>query len=269
MPLFFYNSSMQTNMLRLSLAQTTLSWEDPKGNLAHFAHLLSTLQPGQTDVVILPEMFTTGFSMSPKGLAEPTEGRAYHWMAQEAARLSAVVAGSIMVEENGQYFNRLLWVRPDGSYAYYDKRHLFTLAGEQEHYSPGQKPLLVQWKGWAIMPLICYDLRFPVWSRNQYRYDLLLYVANWPAMRIAAWDALLRARAIENQAYTVGVNRIGDDGNGYPHCGHSSVYDYSGGCRLLVSESAGIFTLSLEKKEQDQFRSKLAFLNDQDAFEIL
>lgn len=257
------------DQLTVSLLQTELAWEDPDANFQYLNTLLQRLQPGQTDLIILPEMFTTGFSMNASELAEPVQGTAYNWMAEKAAALHAVITGSIIVEESGKYYNRLLWVRPDGSFSHYDKRHLFTLAGEEKVYQQGQAHLLVEHKGWKIMPLICYDLRFPVWSRNTMGYDLLLYVANWPSKRRAAWKSLLAARAIENQAYTIGVNRIGEDGNGYPHAGDSSVFDYSGAALLQASDVESIFTLTLDPQKQDNFRSKLRFLDDQDAFKIL
>lgn len=257
-----------TSLLRVSLVQSELAWENRSANLRHLAGKLAHLQEGQTDLLVLPEMFTTGFSMNAPQLAEPTEGEAYQWMAEQAQRLQAVVTGSIIAEDAGKYYNRLLWVRPDGSYEQYDKRHLFTLAKEEFTYSPGQKALLVELKGWLIMPLICYDLRFPVWSRNRYQYDLLLYVANWPAKRRVAWNALLAARAIENQAYTLGLNRVGEDGNGYPHAGDSSVYDYAGASLLHAAEIEGVFSVTLDKAKQEHFREKLRFLDDQDGFTL-
>lgn len=257
-----------TAPLRISLVQSELAWEDRRANLRQFDEKLTLLQEGQTDLLVLPEMFTTGFSMNAPQLAEPTEGEAYHWMAKQADRLQAVVTGSIIAEEEGKYYNRLLWVRPDGSYEQYDKRHLFTLAKEELTYSPGQEALLVELKGWKVMPLVCYDLRFPVWSRNRYEYDLLLYVANWPAKRRVAWNTLLPARAVENQAYTIGLNRVGEDGNGYPHAGDSSVYDFAGASLLQAAEVEGVFSVALDKSKQENFREKLRFLADRDTFTI-
>jgi len=254
--------------LTVSLVQASLVWEDRDANLQKFSELLSQLKQGDTELVVLPEMFTTGFSMNAAALAEPTEGEAFRWMAEQAGRLDAVVTGSIIAEASGRYYNRLLWVRPDGTFSHYDKRHLFTLAKEEETYAPGEQPLYVHCQGWKVMPLICYDLRFPVWSRNREHYDLLLYVANWPAKRRAAWKALLKARAIENQAYTIGLNRVGEDGNGYPYTGDSGVFDYAGEPLLQASEVEGVFQLPLSKSKQDTFRQKLRFLNDQDQFSI-
>lgn len=254
--------------LTVSLLQTELAWEDPSANYAYLDTMLRRLQPGQTDLLILPEMFTTGFSMNAAALAEPARGKAYQWMAEKAAAIQAVVTGSIIAEESGQYFNRLLWVRPDGTFSHYDKRHLFTLAGEEKIYQPGRAHLLTSLKGWTIMPLICYDLRFPVWSRNTMGYDLLIYIANWPSKRRTAWKSLLAARAIENQAYTIGVNRVGEDGNGYPHSGDSSVFDFAGARLLQAADVESLFTVTLDAEKQKQFRSKLRFLDDRDTFSI-
>ena len=254
-------------MLHTTLVQTALHWEDKKANLEQLGRKLSALSV-QTDLAVLPEMFTTGFTMNAQPLAEPTEGPTYEWMANQARRLGAVVTGSFIAEEGGSYFNRLLWVRPDGSYEQYDKRHLFTLAGEHEHYAPGDQRLIVELNSWKVMPLICYDLRFPVWARNVEHYDLLIYVANWPEMRRQAWRALLAARAIENQAFTLGVNRVGKDGNGFPYTGNSSAFDYAGEELLHASNVEGLFTVQLDYDKQQEFREKLRFLADQDAFEI-
>lgn len=265
--LFLYYGAMK-EQLTVSLLQTELAWEDPSANFGYLDRMLQRLQPGQTDLLILPEMFTTGFSMNAAQLAEPTKGQAYQWMAEKAAYLQAVVTGSIIAEVDGQYFNRLLWVHPDGTFSHYDKRHLFTLAGEEKVYQPGQTHLLTELKGWTIMPLICYDLRFPVWSRNTMGYDLLIYVANWPSKRRNAWKSLLVARAIENQAYTIGVNRVGEDGNGYPHAGDTSILDYAGEPLLQAADVESVFTVSLDPEKQDEFRRKLRFLDDRDAFEL-
>lgn len=252
-------------MLHTTLVQTSLHWEDKQANLEQLGRKLSGLA-APTDLVVLPEMFTTGFTINARPLAEPTEGPAYEWMAGQASRLGAVVTGSFIAVENGQYYNRLLWVRPDGSYEKYDKRHLFTLAGEHEHYAPGRQRLIVELKGWKVLPLICYDLRFPVWARNVDNYDLLLYVANWPEMRRQAWRSLLAARAIENQAYTLGVNRVGKDGNDFPYTGDSSAFDYAGEELLHTTHTEGVFTVQLSYEKQRDFRKKLQFLADRDGF---
>ena len=213
--------------LKITLIQSNLFWEDKQKNLGHFGEKINTLE-AQTDLIVLPEMFSTGFSMQPSLLAEPTDGPTIEWMKKQAKSKNAVVTGSVIIVENEKYYNRLFWVQPDGDFQTYDKRHLFTLANEHHYYAAGQSLLYTNLKGWKILPLICYDLRFPVWSRNTEDYDLLIYVANFPEKRAHAWKTLLQARAIENQAYTVGLNRVGYDGNDIYHSGDSCVLDYSG-----------------------------------------
>jgi len=254
-------------MLRLTLVQSALIWEDKTANLQQFAERLKFLN-GQTDLVILPEMFTTGFSMNAESLAEKMDGASVEWMAQEAKKLNAVVTGSLIIEEKGNFYNRLIWMRPDGSFEHYDKRHLFTLAKENDTYTAGTKKLIVEHKGFRICPLICYDLRFPVWSRNVEEYDLLIYVANWPDKRSQAWRSLLIARAIENQAYTVGVNRVGEDENGHQYRGDSMVVDFSGEVFFHTAKVENSSTIHLERTPMEVFRKKLAFLADRDAFSI-
>jgi omega-amidase len=256
-----------TTKLRVTLAQTRLHWEDKTANLAHFDRLLAGLE-GRTDLILLPEMFSTGFSMAAERLAEPMGGPTMNWLAAKAAATGAAVAATWIVEENERYYNRLVWMRPDSVYQTYDKKHLFTLAGEHQHYSPGRAPLLVNWKGWRIFPLICYDLRFPVWSRNVHHYDLLIYLANWPERRAQAWKSLLVARAIENQAYTIGLNRIGEDGNGVNHSGDSAIIDYAGHTLFQASHVETVFTAELFLEKQREFREKLAFLADRDHFTL-
>lgn len=253
--------------LRISLVQTALHWENKAANLDHFAGLLNKLQD-KTDLLVLPEMFTTGFSMQAEQLAEPLEGATLQWMRQQAERLDAVITGSYIVEDQGQYYNRLLWVHPDGAYQYYDKRHLFALGREHQHYTAGTTRVITSVKGWKVLPLICYDLRFPVWSRNTEGYDLLVYVANWPELRNQAWKTLLAGRAIENQVYTVGVNRVGADGNGVPHSGDSSVLDFAGTSLFQASSVEGVFSLTLSAEAQRKFREQLPFLKDQDIFTV-
>ncbi len=254
--------------LRISLVQSRLLWEDIPGNLAAFTEKIKTIPTGSTDVILLPETFTTGFSMHTPELAEDEEGPSLAWMRVMASEKQAVVAGSIIFREGEQYFNRFLWVRPDGSHSHYNKRHCFTLAGEQEHFTPGNARLIVECKGWRLCPMICYDLRFPVWSRYRGDYDVLLYVANWPRPRNEAWKTLLRGRAIENQCYTIGVNRVGEDEKGLAYSGDSAVIDYAGAPLYQASEVEGIFTLSLSAEKQQIFRKKLAFLADRDIFEV-
>lgn len=253
--------------LRITTIQTKLIWEDVEANLTAFSNKIEGLR-GQTDLVILPEMFTTGFSMQPERSAEVMGGKTMAWMAQKAAYLQAVITGSLIIQENNQYYNRLIWMRPDGTFSTYNKRHLFTLAGEHEHYAAGSTHLLAEWKGWKICPLICYDLRFPVWSRNVHNYDLLLYVANWPITRSHHWKTLLTARAIENQSYTIGVNRVGKDANDLHYSGDTSVFDFAGNTLYQVSNREAVSTLHLSHREQESFRSRLNFLPDRDSFSI-
>lgn len=254
--------------LRVSLLQAFLHWEDKTANLQQFAAQLAPLA-SHTDLVILPEMFTTGFSMNPAKLAEGMSDATMQWMRAQAAQVNAVITGSFIAQENGKYFNRLVWMRPDGTYETYDKRHLFTYADEHLHYTAGENHLLVELKGWKILPLICYDLRFPVWSRNTQDYDLLIYIANFPERRSYAWKSLLIARAIENQAYTIGVNRIGNDGNDIYHAGDSCLIDYAGQVIHQVSHLENSFTTALSYHSQTAFRRQFAFLQDRDKFEIM
>ncbi len=254
--------------LTVTLIQAPLDWEDKSANLHRFDQHLATLD-GKTDLIILPEMFSTGFSMQPKPLAEAPTGPTIGWMAEKAQQTGAVIVGSLIVTENGAFYNRLIWMQPDGQSLFYDKRHLFTLSGEDRDYQPGNKKLIATLNGWKVCPLICYDLRFPVWSRNTHQYDLLLYVANWPEARRKAWISLLTARAIENQAYTIGLNRIGEDGNGLKYTGDSLAIDYAGDSLLQVTQQEGAYTLQLNYASQQTFRKKLAFLADQDPFKII
>ena len=255
--------------LTVSFVQTMLHWHDAAANRAHFDQLLGGLaQP--TDLIVLPEMFTTGFSMEAASQAETMQGDTVAWLRATAARHQAVVTGSVIIEENGSYYNRLLWMRPDGLLSYYDKRHLFTLAGEQHTYTPGGVRLVEEWRGWRICPLVCYDLRFPVWSRNQPHepYDLVLYVANWPAVRRTAWTTLLRARAIENVACALGVNRVGRDDLGHEYSGDSALLDAQGNYLVEAGSEDGVFTHTLRRADLDAFRARFGALNDGDAFEL-
>lgn len=251
--------------LRVSLLQAELIWEDKNANLQRFSKKIGALDPG-TDLIVLPEMFTTGFSMNAAALAESMDGRTMQWMADEAANSQAVLVGSFIAREKDRFYNRLVWMRPDGSFDLYDKRHLFAYAGEDKIYTAGEKKLIVSLKGWQICPLICYDLRFPVWSRNVEDYDLLLYVANFPERRNHAWKSLLLARAIENQAYTIGLNRVGKDGQGIAYSGDTCVVDYEGTLVFHLAHTEGSHTLELSADMQQAFREKFPFLKDQDAF---
>ena len=257
------------NELRITTVQTHLSWENKAANLLHFDNLLDE-RISNTDVIILPEMFTTGFSMNPEKFAEDsTSGVAVDWMLKQAKRFDAVVTGSIIVEEAGNYYNRLLWVQPDGKMVHYDKRHRFSFAGEHKKYTAGQKRVLIEYKGWRILPLVCYDLRFPAWSRNTDDYDFCFYVANWPQKRAFAWKQLLVARAIENLSYVAGVNRCGADGNGIEHSGDSLVLHPSGKpLAALTPHETDVSTVVLKKDELREFRERFGFLNDRDDFEF-
>ncbi|MCC7245792.1 MAG: amidohydrolase [Saprospiraceae bacterium] len=249
--------------MRVSIVQSALLWEQKSKNLHHFSHLLAPLK-GRTDLIVLPEMFNTGFSMNAAPLAEPMDGDTVTWMKQQANSLGAAITGSFICKEDGHYYNRLVFMRPDGHFDCYDKKHLFALAGENEPFTAGKKRILVEWMGWHIRPLICYDLRFPEWSRQQpeAHHDLLIYVANWPVRRAHHWKSLLTARAIENQCYTIGVNVIGQDGNGLEYSGDSTIVDYSGQTRVYLSQTEGVTTTFLNKDQQQDFRVQLPFLAD-------
>lgn len=258
--------------LTIAIIQSDLHWENVDANLAMFEEKIWSITD-PVDLIILPEMFNTGFSMEAKKLGEVSGLKTHKWLIQIAGQKQALVGGSYIVKEGTDYFNRFFIAFPDGRFQTYDKRHLFTLAKEDQHYKAGNKRLIVDYKGWKICPLVCYDLRFPVWSKNNmnsgaFDYDLLIYVASWPKPRVNAWDALLKARAIENQAYTIGCNRTGEDGNGYQYVGHSGVYDYLGETVGFLDNEEGIIIQKLQKADQDQFRSKYAFVADSDEFTI-
>ncbi len=267
MPRFIFNPSAMSQKLKVSIVQTSLAWEAPEENRKKMDLLLEGLS-GVSDLVLLPEMFTSGFTMNPETVAEKMDGVTVSWMKAAARKTNAAVAGSLAIEENGQYFNRLVWANPDGKTFHYNKRHLFTLAGEHKPYQPGKERLIVEYKGWRICPMICYDLRFPVWARNDVDYDLLLFLANWPTPRVRHWDQLLIGRAIENQCYVVGVNRIGEDNNGHSYCGHSAVVDYNGTPLVRIHDQEAVFTASLSRDDLLDYRKILAFLPDRDSFEL-
>ncbi|MBD1398105.1 amidohydrolase [Pontibacter sp. JH31] len=255
--------------LRVTIIQTALHWQDASANRQMFSEKLAANKPA-TDLIVLPEMFTTGFSMDAPGLAEEAEGPTLQWMKEEAARYSAVLTGSVIVKDGDNYFNRLYWVRPDGTHEHYNKRHLFRMAKEHHTYTAGKEKLLVELKGWSICPLVCYDLRFPVWSRNtQSQYDLLLYVANWPKPRANAWSTLLQARAIENLSYVVGVNRVGTDGNGHPYSGDSAIIHPKGYHLLETHEVEGVHTVTLSRQELTDFREAFPAHLDADDFTLI
>jgi omega-amidase len=257
--------------LRVTLLQNNLYWENIEANLAQFEEQIWEHNT-PTDLIVLPEMFTTGFSGRAKELGEPMNSKTFRWMKQHAEQQDAVVCGSYIVNEHGLFYNRFLAVYPDASFSYYDKRHLFAMGGEGDPYRSGQDRVIFDVKGWKVFPSICYDLRFPVWSRQSpkydYEYDLLVYVANWPKPRINAWDTLLSARAIENQAYSVGVNRVGKDDNGLDYVGHSNAYDFLGNSLLDVNEEVSAQTITLDPQSLNEFRTKFPFNKEADQFTI-
>lgn len=250
--------------LKTALVQADLVWEDAQKNREQFDVAFKAMDP-DTDLAVLPEMFTSGFTMHPQNVYEMQDGETVLWMKESAKKYDMAIAGSLVISDEGQFRNRFLFVHPDGRVDHYDKRHAFTYAGEHKEYVPGTARILIDYKGWKIFPQVCYDLRFPVFSRNDLDYDLMLYVANWPVMRIDAWDALLKARAIENMAYCVGVNRIGTDGNGYEYSGHSAAYDVLGSVLVHTRKEEVVYAL-LQKESLEKFRNKLGFLNDRDHF---
>lgn len=253
--------------MKTALIQVPLVWEKPKSNRTYIEQKINAINQN-VDLIVLPEMFSTGFTMNPKVVAETMEGETVLWLQSLAKAKNCAITGSVVIVENGKYYNRLLFVLPSGQIQYYDKSHLFTLAGEDAIYTPGSQKIVVDYRGWKICPLVCYDLRFPAFSRNVENYDLLIYVASWPKPRINAWDVLLKARAIENMSYTIGVNRLGSDGSNLDYIGHSQVIDYLGDYLVAPQETEGIFYAQLDKEAQNLTRKKLGFLNDQDDFEL-
>lgn len=254
--------------LNVSFIQASLTWENPDENLDMFTALIDQVTD-EVDLIVLPEMFSTGFSMAPEKLAETEQDSCVEWMKTMAKNKNCVLTGSLIIKDQGKYYNRLFWVSSDGSYQTYNKRHLFSLAGEENHYTQGTERLVVELKGFKIMPLICYDLRFPVWSRNDVNYDVLLYVANWPERRAFYWKQLLIARAIENQSYVIGVNRVGEDGNGISHIGDSVCLDPLG--KQIASATPGepeIVSVVLSKDTVNRVRDKFRFLDDKDDYII-
>jgi predicted amidohydrolase len=255
-------------MEKITLVQPDIVWENIDANLDSLEEMLDPLA-GQTDLILLPELFTTGFTMRSKQLAESMGGRTMNWMKRMAGRVGSDIAGSLIIHENGYYYNRLIWMHQDGIFQYYDKRHLFRMSGENESYSYGRDQIIVESGGLRFKPMICYDLRFPVWSRNKTDYDVLVYVANWPAQRKDVWDVLLRARAIENQAYVLGVNRIGTDGMDISYHGHTVALDAKGEqLAFLENGLAGHITVRLPVKELIRFREKFPVWKDADSFSL-
>jgi len=254
--------------LKIALIQSNLVWENPTQNRLNFSEKIKNINE-HVDLIVLPEMFTSGFTMNPKAVAETMQGDTVKWMKSIAEKSNAAIVGSVVIEEDGNYYNRLLFVQPNGNIVTYNKRHTFTLAGEDKVYKAGTEKLIIDYKGWKIYPLICYDLRFPVWARNTENYDILLYVANWPKIRVSAWDALLKARAIENMSYCIGVNRVGLDANNFEYSGSSAVYDVLGEkISNIELDKEQIEIIIIEKNHIKKYREKLQFLNDRDKFSI-
>lgn len=254
--------------LSVSLIQSELRWHDAKHNRELFDRHFEAL-PASARLVVLPETFSTGFTMSSKQQCEQMSGATVAWMQASAARLGAVVCGSLIVEERGSLYNRFVWAQPNGSLSYYDKRHLFRMGDEHSHYAPGSERVVLELDGVRVLPQVCYDLRFPVFSRNRGDYDLALYVANWPAARQLAWEALLRARAIENQCYVIGVNRIGVDGNDVRYAGGSAAFAFDGTALLEAGGRSGVFTVTLDPQALAAYREEFPAWRDADTFELL
>lgn len=258
--------------ITISLIQSSLHWQEPDANLAMFEEKIWQIRQ-KTDLIILPEMFNTGFSMQAEKLGEPMNSKTFRWMKQQAAQNQAVVMGSFIVKEEGKHYNRLIWMEPNGQYATYDKRHLFRMADEHHHFSMGRNRLIKELKGWRICPMVCYDLRFPVWSRNltpdgELAYDLLIYIANWPQARSSAWNILLQGRAVENLCYVAGVNRVGTDGNEIAYNGCSAVVDPKGQRLYYQEGQEDIHTLSLSGEDLKSYREKFPAHLDADGFSI-
>lgn len=257
--------------LRITMVQTSLHWENQQRNLEMFEKLLSGIKKGSTDLIVLPEMFATGFTMNVKKVADVMDGDAVAWMKKISLNKNAGVCGSLVIKSKNKFYNRLICMMPDGFLKTYDKRHLFRMAKEHRYYTAGQQKLIVKWKGWTICPLVCYDLRFPVWSRNEKRnpYDVLIYVANWPERRRNSWQVLGCARAIENQSYVVAVNRIGKDGNGIVYSGDSAVFDPHGiKISKTIARQTSVETVNLSSKKLMDWRKIFPALTDADTFKI-
>ncbi|MBJ2123898.1 amidohydrolase [Flavobacterium sp. IB48] len=253
--------------MKIALIQTDLFWQNASKNRENFDSKINEIQ-SEVNLIVLPEMFSTGFTMNASEVAETMQGDTIEWMKLKAKQKNAAVAGSVVITENEKYYNRMIFVFPSGEFQYYDKRHSFSLAGEDKVYTCGNQKVIVDYLGWKICLQICYDLRFPVFARNVENYDLILYVANWPKVRTNAWDVLLKARAIENLSYVVGVNRIGNDAHDYEHIGHSQAIDFLGNYVLEPQEKNGVFVIELDKNTMYETRKKLDFLSDKDQFEI-
>lgn len=260
------------SLLSITTIQSNLIWEEKSANLHMLEQKINSIEE-KTEIVVLPEMFSTGFSMKPELLAETMEGETMQWMQRVSRENGIVLTGSIIIEDGGKFFNRMIWMLPNGGYGQYDKRHLFAYAEEDKHYSAGNKRLIASVKGWKINLQVCYDLRFPVWARqqatkNEPEYDVLMYVANWPERRSHAWKTLLCARAIENQCYVVGANRVGTDANNIYHSGNSLVIDPLGQVLYHMADEEDVFTITLQKEKLEEVREKFPFWKDADYFNI-
>lgn len=254
--------------MKIAVFQTKLAWENPAVNRKFIEeYFLNEDEP--FDLFILPEMFTSGFTMNPSAVAEPMDGETMTWLKGLAKAKNCAITGSLVIKEDGNFYNRMVFIFPSGEVQFYNKRHLFTLAGEEKVYTKGTKKVIVNYNNWNICLQVCYDLRFPVFVRNVENYDVILYVANWPNPRINAWDSLLKARAIENMCYTIGVNRIGEDANQLEYPGHSQIIDFLGNNMLNCESDLGVFVCELDKDQQLATRQKLNFLNDKDDFSLV
>lgn len=254
--------------MKTALIQTDIIWENPAENRSVLEAKINSIT-NDIDLLILPEMFTSGFTMNPSSVAETMQGTTIFWLKNIAKAKNCAITGSLIITENKNFYNRMVFVFPDGEIQYYDKKHLFTLAGEDKVYTSGTEKVLVNYNNWKICLQVCYDLRFPVFSRNTENYDLLIYVASWPKVRTNAWDILLKARAVENISYVIGVNRIGTDNNNFEYIGHSQIIDELGNFIIKPTENEGVFIADLEKNKMIETRKKLNFLEDRDYFDLI
>jgi omega-amidase len=264
--MLFYFWDMASSILTVGLVQFDISWENPRENMKRIEQLIS--DNSSFDLLLLPEMWSTGFTMQPEKVAEDINGPALQWMREQATKRNTCIGGSVSVSEKQKYFNRWYCAYPDGRIAFYDKKHLFSYGSENEHYASGEKSIVIEIKGWRIMPIVCYDLRFPVWCRNKDGYDLLIVAANWPTARIHHWDALIKARSIENQAYVAAVNRIGRDATGLEYNGHSQILDMTGQELLSLGVIEGVKSIILDKEKLVTYRQQYPFLKDMDNFSL-
>lgn len=261
---------LSINNLKITIYQAYLFWENIDKNLQNLGLRLSMGIKEKTDLIVLPEMFNTGFSMNAEALAEEMGGKTMKWMTETAQKYDCVVTGSLIIKEGGLYYNRMIWMLPDGTYSFYNKRHLFSLGEEDKYYSPGKENVVVELKGWKIRLAICYDLRFPVWLRNRDKeYDILLLIASWPDKRSAHWNALIPARAIENQSYVIAANRVGHDGKEVYHSGHSQCIDPMGKTVYYKPEDEDLYTFSISYEDLVKTRRSFPFLRDADNFKII